>query len=944
MDVVRIQIETNADDASKTFEKLANAFDNSDKQASDLRKQIKGLKDELYQLTPGTEEYMNVIQELGGKMDQLSDTTQELKVASGGLDQVFQSTTNATATMASGFSAVTGIMALFGADTDDLQKTFVKLQAVMAIMTGLKGFAGFGKATKQASISLKAYIAQSALATKATAGQATATAGLAVAEGTATVATGGLSAAFTALTAAIAANPIGAILVAVTAAAAAISHFITKSREAAEQAESTDRSLKIIDDRYKSISEVISDSNKAFEEERSRMQKLGASYDQLADAERKYIEQQQEYIQGRKELLKAKIDSIKTDTKQKDTVDELMAVYAELTDEYDKNLKKLKELDNEADRFSRETSQKMVDAQQRMKVAMAGGWANEGTELREYIRITKESMKELEETVSKGRSRVYKIQMTPEEREAAMYGLQQDLKKYETDLNAFYAKNSKASKDAFKGYSEDIEDMRKKIASLVTSLKTEHDAVASVTGVEGSRETELFTNRVNEANAEITKLYEKIKKDSKLSTADLKVLQEAVKNLREELKFDTGLTDSLEVMTQSVKLEGLAKEFEDEMAAVKKAIADGRLSQEEYFEWLPGRLKKYGDDLEAVSGMNAEIIEKALEGVDPAKREEVKKQWEDLLSFSGQLSPDTVSQVTSTIDNIYSEAVAEITAQTEHAKAEIENATGGGVISSIMGLDVNIVETRMREQMNSLMAIAEQEYMSKKEQLENAMKSLEDSGLTDTSQYEEYEKELTAISDKYNALRKQAAEDTAASIKNEISGTLQNVGTFANSLSSFGSAMADYYTDMAENEAKNEKEKKKYTIKGLQMQKFTAVANIASGIAGAIAGAMQLGFPMGPIVAALESAAVAAAGAVQIKQINRQIKEAGGSAGGNDTPDAAGMVDRIITGETQNADQREQLNAQYTGESVGEQKVYVTQNDITDAQDVNRTAVTQNTF
>jgi hypothetical protein len=99
---------------------------------------------------------------------------------------------------------------------------------------------------------------------------------------------------------------------------------------------------------------------------------------------------------------------------------------------------------------------------------------------------------------------------------------------------------------------------------------------------------------------------------------------------------------------------------------------------------------------------------------------------------------------------------------------------------------------------------------------------------------------------------------------------------------------------------------------------------------------------MGPIVAAMESAAVAASGATQIANINRQIREMNGSAGGNDVPSAAGMVDRIVTANAQNTDQREQLNAQYGLQ--GDRRVYITQSDLDNGRKTRSVAVTQNGF
>lgn len=168
MDSIKITIDTNAEQASKTFDDLTKSFNKDTKAAEDLRKQIKGLKDDLYKLEPGTKEYSDTLQELGSKMNQLSDTQQELRVATGGLDTVFQSTTQATASLASGFTAAAGVISLFGGDAEDLQKTFVKLQAAMAIMNGLKGFASFGKMLNRAIISIRSYVTQTGVATAAT--------------------------------------------------------------------------------------------------------------------------------------------------------------------------------------------------------------------------------------------------------------------------------------------------------------------------------------------------------------------------------------------------------------------------------------------------------------------------------------------------------------------------------------------------------------------------------------------------------------------------------------------------------------------------------------------------------------------------------------------------------------------------------------------------------
>ena len=168
MDIVKITIESNAEDAAKTFEKLANSFDDSNKQATDLRKQIKGLKDDIYKLTPGTEEYTKALVELGDKMNTLGDIQNDVKASTGGLDTVFQTTTKTISSLAGGMSAAMGIVTLFGGDTKDLQKQFVQLQAVMAIVNGLSGFSGLTKNLDQTTSALRAFVAKLTLSTGAT--------------------------------------------------------------------------------------------------------------------------------------------------------------------------------------------------------------------------------------------------------------------------------------------------------------------------------------------------------------------------------------------------------------------------------------------------------------------------------------------------------------------------------------------------------------------------------------------------------------------------------------------------------------------------------------------------------------------------------------------------------------------------------------------------------
>lgn len=71
--------------------------------------------------------------------DEVSDLNERIELSDPG--KKFAAFGNAIAGVASGFTAVQGAMATFGAESEDLQKTLVKLQGAMALSEGLSGIA-----------------------------------------------------------------------------------------------------------------------------------------------------------------------------------------------------------------------------------------------------------------------------------------------------------------------------------------------------------------------------------------------------------------------------------------------------------------------------------------------------------------------------------------------------------------------------------------------------------------------------------------------------------------------------------------------------------------------------------------------------------------------------------------------------------------------------------
>lgn len=121
----------------------------------DLRKQINGLKSDLLQLEAGTEEYNAKAQELANTQLRLRDINEEARYAAADLGEQLATTNRIATGLASGFSAVQGAVALFGGESEALQKTMVKLQAGIALVQGLQGMEGLVRDLEIAKIQFR---------------------------------------------------------------------------------------------------------------------------------------------------------------------------------------------------------------------------------------------------------------------------------------------------------------------------------------------------------------------------------------------------------------------------------------------------------------------------------------------------------------------------------------------------------------------------------------------------------------------------------------------------------------------------------------------------------------------------------------------------------------------------------------------------------------------
>ncbi len=174
------------------------------------------------------------------RVAELKDQMQDAKSLADAFnpDKKFQAFSGALQTVTGGFSALTGAMALFGVESEDVQKTLLKVQAALAISEGVNSVLDGVQAFKN----LSAVVQQSTLFIKANTVVTNLASGAMKLFGVSVDAT---SVSFRVLKTAIAATGIGLLIVALGAAYEAFENFSSAAQKAADaQKDLNDQTLK----------------------------------------------------------------------------------------------------------------------------------------------------------------------------------------------------------------------------------------------------------------------------------------------------------------------------------------------------------------------------------------------------------------------------------------------------------------------------------------------------------------------------------------------------------------------------------------------------------------------------------------------------------------------------------------------------------------------------
>ena len=326
---------------------------NFQRNVGDYKNQLKLAKQELAQLTEGTDAYNKKLAECAEIAHNMKEQQTLIKNSSKDLGDQLANATQIGTGMVAGFSALNAAMGLFGKESKDVQKTMLKVQQSMALVQGLQGMEGMFKKAKELSTALgwvKATVVENTVTTEAntvaegkntvaTEANALATGKDTAAKGAQATATKGATVAQKGLNAAMKANPLGAVLAIVMALVTGYTLLKDKidalinPQKAAEKRlrEEAAARAKDLDD-YMKYNEAKRGSDYKFTKEGQKyeLERLNAniaSYEKDTDEyrqavrdkleyERLYSERVQAQRQKDAEERKAELDNIKSDISQ----------------------------------------------------------------------------------------------------------------------------------------------------------------------------------------------------------------------------------------------------------------------------------------------------------------------------------------------------------------------------------------------------------------------------------------------------------------------------------------------------------------------------------------------------------------------------------------------------------------------------------------------------
>lgn len=252
------------------------------KTVGNIKKELRQAQQEAVSLSQRfgetSKEALDAAKRVAQLRDTVSDTNERIALFDPGAK--FAAFGNVIRTVAGGFSALTGAVALFGVESKEVEKTLLKVQSALAITEGLNTIADAGKDFQR----LAAFIGQTAVAQKVLAASTLLTSNAFKAMGVSVAAS---SVAFKALRAAIITTGIGALVIGITLLIQKLSSLTSETETAADAQEKLAESTRKANDAF---SDQVDFVNRDIQLKIKRAKAAGASESEITKLEREAIE------------------------------------------------------------------------------------------------------------------------------------------------------------------------------------------------------------------------------------------------------------------------------------------------------------------------------------------------------------------------------------------------------------------------------------------------------------------------------------------------------------------------------------------------------------------------------------------------------------------------------------------------------------------------------
>lgn len=890
METIDIQIKSNALEVTE--------------ETTSLRQQVRELRKEMESCAVGSKEYNDALAKLATTTHDLKDQQEAIRNSAGDLGTALSNVQGVATGIVSGFSAVNAIMTLTGSNTEDLQKAMVSLQAGIALVQGMEGLEGLPKQINATVTSLKSLFT-------ATTKETAATGALATSQGILSTVTKGVSNAFKGLKAALLSSGIGGILVLVGSLAAGMTALVGVIRNKLQA-----------DNEFKDANEQLNQSfeaqNHALDNEIKLMKASGKSQEEIIKEKQKLTAAQIKETEATLENANARLTQLKNDS-----------AWKKFWHGENKVIKKLE----------KETIPQLEATLQKLKT--------KATDLTyEY----KEAEINTQNELKKKREQAANNAIQTAKRVA------DERKKFLGDVEKTAEESFKKILEEYKGLLGNIKTARESILSnnTVSQAISDIQAFGLIYGTDFNKldkqlqgvQNALISNAINAAAEERDRqLAEKFgdKEAENKIKAEYTQFVTDIYNIIDNVPSDLApvLIEGVDAISDKAK--AISEEFTNRFNALNALYKDGIVSYEEYFDTLT---KVQNDYLAATDNFEEEYVSK-VSGSEQ-RVAEIRYQYAiKPLEFQKEVGEKFLQELDrqlAAIENKYFERSTILERDIINWQTTLNTMSGQWSTS---------LWDRYQTELDILNAQRdiETEYYSKEK--ERLVEELNNNNLTVEqraglwAQIEQLDADHLVNQANFNAKEKELNDEWKANLINTSIEGLNAFASLTDSLNAVSKAQVDEYKRQYEagkiSKEKFEKLQDEELHKQAALQIATTVMQTAAGIATVWAQASKLGVIIGPIIAAVQTAAYVANMAAQIKSIKTALKAgtAGDTSGGTSTPDTSFTLTSPDAYQNTLSDE---VQTDLQANAKDNQRVYVLESDITSKQDNVKSAVTTSTF